>query len=228
MARLSSLMILICCIVSVANAQDSSKKFKPAKPYARPAAYPAAVKPAYQQPVYARQDTGTIPKDQSLSGQYKYLLTKVYHYQQPLIAALWKNASDTLNLNKHKLKDAQAKLGIQNKAIDSLKVTLTNTGQTLSEANAKRDTISLAGVPVTKSAYNMIMWGLVVVFGITAAIVIARSGIHSREANYRTKLYSDLEEDYKNFKAKANEKEKKLARELQTERNKLDDLLGNS
>ena len=117
MARLSIALIVICCIISAANAQDSSKKFKPVKtykPYAKPVAYPAAAKPAYQQPVYARQDTGTIPKDQSLSGQYKYLL-------QPLIAALWKNASDTLNLNKHKLKDAQAKLGIQNKAIDSLK-----------------------------------------------------------------------------------------------------------
>ena len=64
---------------------------------------------------------------------------------------------------------------------------------------------------------------LVVVFGITAAIVIARSGLHSREATYRTKLYTELEEEYKTFKAKANEKEKKLARELQTERNKLDD-----
>ena len=227
MARLSVILILICCIMSAVSAQDSSKKPKPVKTYTRPATYPAAVRPAYPQPAYAMRDTGNIPKDQSLSGQYKYLLAKVYHYQQPLVAALWKNASDTLNLNKHKLRDAQTKLAAQIKVIDSLKATLTNTGHTLADANAKRDTISLAGVPLTKSAYNLIMWGLVVVFGITAAIVIARSGMHSREAGYRTKLYSELEEEYKTFKAKANEKEKKLARELQTERNKLDDLLGN-
>ena len=228
MAGLRIALILICCIVSSVHAQDSNKKVKPIKSYTKPAVYQPVAKPAYQHPAYNRPDTASIPKDQSLSGQYKYLLTKVYHYQEPLIATLWKNASDTLNLNKRKLKDAQAKLVVQNKAIDSLKGSLTNTGQTLSEANAKRDTITLAGVPVTKSTYNLIMWGLVVIFGVTAAIVIARSGIHSREANYRTKLYSELEEEYKTFKAKANEKEKKLARELQTERNKLDDLLGNS
>jgi hypothetical protein len=57
-------------------------------------------------------------------------------------------------------------------------------------------------------------------------LVIASSGAHRREANYRSKLYNELEEDYKTYKAKANEKEKKLARELQTERNKLDELLG--
>ena len=71
------------------------------------------------------------------------------------------------------------------------------------------------------------MWGLVILFGATAAVVIARSGLHSREARYRINLYNELEEEFKTYKAKANEKEKKLARELQTERNKLDELRGN-
>jgi len=70
------------------------------------------------------------------------------------------------------------------------------------------------------------MWGLVIGFGAIAAIVIAKSGNNSREATYRIKLYNELEEEYKVYKAKANEKEKKLARELQTERNKLDELTG--
>jgi hypothetical protein len=39
-------------------------------------------------------------------------------------------------------------------------------------------------------------------------------------------LYNELDEEYKAYKVKSNEKEKKLARELQTERNKLDELLG--
>ena len=70
------------------------------------------------------------------------------------------------------------------------------------------------------------MWGLVVFFGVIAFAVIARSAGYRREATYRTQLYTELEEEFKTFKTKANDKEKKLARELQTERNKLDDLLG--
>ncbi len=88
------------------------------------------------------------------------------------------------------------------------------------------DAVDLLGISVTKSGYNLIMWGLVLVFGITAIVVIARTGSYRREAKYRTDLYTELEEEYKTYKSKANEKEKKLARELQTERNKLDELLG--
>ncbi|NNU34318.1 hypothetical protein HK413_09460 [Mucilaginibacter sp. S1162] len=70
------------------------------------------------------------------------------------------------------------------------------------------------------------MWGLVLIVGAIAGVVLARSGGARKEAAYRTTLYNELEEEFKTYKAKANEKEKKLARELQTERNKLDELTG--
>jgi hypothetical protein len=70
------------------------------------------------------------------------------------------------------------------------------------------------------------MWGLVILLGAIAGIVIARSGRFKYEADYRIKLYNELEEEFKGYKSKANDKEKKLARELQTERNKVDELMG--
>ncbi|TFF33820.1 hypothetical protein [Mucilaginibacter psychrotolerans] len=171
-------------------------------------------------------DNPALLNDKSLNGQYQYLLTKVYHYQQPLIMALWKNYSDTLSATRRKLTEASTKLKLQTQKADSLLADITAKDQTLSTSNAKADSVSLLGMPLTKATYNWIMWGLVVGFGAIAIVVIASSGAHRREANYRTKLYNELEEDYKTYKAKANEKEKKLARELQTERNKLDELLG--
>jgi hypothetical protein len=133
---------------------------------------------------------------------------------------------DTLNTERRKLAEAQSKLATQTKDINTLKTDVTTKDQTLSESNAKRDEISLLGISLTKSSYNLLMWGLVIAFGVIAAVVIARSGAHTREAKYRIKLYEELDEEYKTYKSKANEKEKKLARELQTERNKLDELLG--
>ncbi|MDP9081156.1 MAG: hypothetical protein M3O71_27380, partial [Bacteroidota bacterium] len=91
---------------------------------------------------------------------------------------------------------------------------------------AQVDEVNIAGITLSKTAYNLIVWGLVVLFGATAAIVIARSGSARHEAKYRTRLYEELEDDFKAYKAKANDKEKKLARELQTERNKVDELMG--
>lgn len=167
------------------------------------------------------------PQDKTLAGQYHYLLSKIYSpTQQDLVGAFHKSFMDTLTQVRQILKASQDKLALQTKTIDSLQNSSKANNESLSEANAKRNEVSLLGIGIDKSTYNIIMWGLVLVLGATAAIVIGRSGAASREARYRAQLYNELEEDYKNYKAKANEKEKKLARELQTERNKLDDLLG--
>lgn len=160
--------------------------------------------------------------DKSLNGQYQYLLTKVYNYQRPFVDAIWKNFTDTLKNTRNQLKAANDKVAEQNKTIAGLQADVTAKEQTISQT----DTISLLGIALAKSTYNIIMWGLVLIVGAIAGVVIARSGGARREAVYRTTLYNELEEEFKTFKAKANEKEKKLARELQTERNKLDELTG--
>ncbi|MDB5029806.1 MAG: hypothetical protein JWP71_527 [Mucilaginibacter sp.] len=177
-------------------------------------------------PDAARVDTtvkiAPAPIDKSLNGQYQYLLTKVYRAQQPFVEAMWKTFMDTLKTTRNQLKDVHEKLNQQSKIISGLQTDVSNRDQTLLQT----DTISLFGISLSKTSYNLIMWGLVVAIGIIAAVVIAQSGGYRKEATYRTTLYNELEEEFKAYKAKTNEKEKKLARELQTERNKVDELMG--
>ncbi|MGY4538521.1 hypothetical protein ACVW0P_002941 [Mucilaginibacter sp. UYNi724] len=239
--RITLLAIFILGSAGFCLAQDSTKKVTAAKPVAAKPKYSAYKKPAVTTvpvsgaagvtaaPVAVQQRplAPVAPVDKSLRGQYQYLLTKVYNYQQPLVAALFKNYNDTLSITRKQLKQAQLTVAEQSKTIDTLKKSSTGKDQQVAESKAKVDEVSLVGVPLSKSTYNLIMWGLVIGFGVIAAIVIARSGSHSRAASYRTKLYNELEEEYKTYKTKANEKEKKLARELQTERNKNDELTGN-
>jgi hypothetical protein len=225
------LMIVFLGSVNRGFSQDTTKKTGSAKSAvikpitAKPPPVPPSTVNKYVMPKATKADSALV-KDKSLNGQYKYLVSKLYHYQEPLASALWKNMRDTLTTERRKLATAEAKLDAQTKDIASLKTDVTTKDQTLSESNAKRDEINLLGISLTKASYNLLMWGLVIAFGVIAAVVIARSGAHSREAKYRIKLYEELDEEYKAYKSKANEKEKKLARELQTERNKLDELLG--
>ena len=232
---LQLIIVFITCFSLSLHAQDSVKKTSAVKSPAKTAVKPPVTKPiappALPKPTYTRvaDTTGqSINTDKSLSGQYKYLLTKIYGYQQPLLAAFHKSIMDTLVQTRHALRDTNAKLAVANKTIDSLTNGIKSTNQSLTESNAKVNAIDFVGISLPKSTYNLIMWGLVIIFGAAAAVVIARSGSYSREAKYRTQLYNELEEEYRVYKAKANEKEKKLARELQTERNKLDDILGKS
>ncbi len=248
------LFLSLLILTGAANAQDTTKKAKVAAAPGKVAVYNPYTKKYYYKkaggavtkplgaatPMVSQSQTAqpaptqavapapvSAPVDKSLRGQYQYLLTKVYNYQQPLVSALFKNYSDTLSATRRQLKEAKATLDAQTKTIDTLKSSSASKDQNLNQAQAKVDEVTLLGMPIKKSTYNLIMWGLVVAFGVIAAVVLARSGSHSREAKYRIKLYEELEEEYKTYKTKANEKEKKLARELQTERNKLDELLGN-
>ncbi|MDR3695144.1 hypothetical protein [Mucilaginibacter sp.] len=243
MLRIKLIALFICFLSAAGFAQDTVKKPHNAKPHhiykytgaayhqykidsaAKAAQQKAPIQPPAVQQAAVKKDStapAPAPANNSLNSQYQYLLSKVYHYQQPLISALWKNASDTLNVNRARLNTALKKLSIQSKTIDSLNTQITSKD---AEIN-KVDGIGIFGLLLSKTTYNLIVWGLVGLFGVIALVVIIRSGSLKREATYRTQLYSELEEEFKNYKTKANEKEKKLARELQTERNKLDELLG--
>jgi hypothetical protein len=241
MLRTIFAVLLICSIITFGHAQDSLKKTTPVKTapvkvlpnlkaykhhyYYHHYKADSAAKAQALQPGAVKADSvapAPVVIDKSLNGQYQYLLTKVYHYQQPLISDFWKNASDTLANNRRKLQAAQNKLATQSKTIDSLNTQISGKDNSL----ARVDGVDVFGLLLSKTAYNLIVWGLVALFGITTFVVIARSGSFKREARYRSQLYTELEEEFKAYKTKANDKEKKLARELQTERNKLDDLLG--
>ena len=236
-----ALLILFTITTDVVNAQDSLKKGKaPVKvtgirPGYKKPGYPVKANPNTGAPAQAttttlkNQITNADPSqlnDKSLNGQYQYLLSKTYHYQQPLISALWKNVMDTLKIARQQLKTANAKLSTQNQTVSSLKADVSTKDQSLSETNQKVDSISVFGMLMPKATYNLVMFGLVIVLAIALFIVIATTAKHKHEARYRIGLYEELDEEYKTFKLKANEKEKKLARELQTERNKVDELMG--
>ena len=109
---------------------------------------------------------------------------------------------------------------------DSLKKIAADQQQSTTQAEERVDAISLFGILLTKSSYNLLMVGLVSLLAVALIVVILSTSRHKKEAKYRTELYEEIEEDFKTFKAKAHEKELKLARELQTERNKVDELLG--
>ena len=87
------------------------------------------------------------------------------------------------------------------------------------------DEISMLGISINKGTYNWIMWGLVLFLGAAFAFILFQSFSLRKEARYRSNLYSDLSEEFQAYKTKCNDKEKKLARELQTEKNRIDELL---
>lgn len=177
------------------------------------------------------QDT-TKTVDNSLSGQYKDLLAKSNHFQDYKVvkvhrlSALYKNFTDSLNKEKRSAKAIRQTLAAHNKEISELKSSLSKKDLELSAAHSRLDEISLLGIPMAKSSYNLLMWGLLILLAFILAIVLFKSSAYRKEAQHRTYLFDEISQEYKTYKTRANDKEKKLARELQDEINKVAELSG--
>lgn len=224
----------------ISPAVNPATTTNPAQQQVAKTTQPQATKPAPQQPAAPTTKDTTQPdlktpadpnqlNAKSLNNQYQYMLTKTFRFQQPLLAALWKNVNDTLAKVRNDAKTALAKQSTNAKLIDSLKAAAANASKepaASGSSSSSSDTISLLGISMSKSSYNLVMISLVVGLAIALTIVLGTIAKHKHEARHSTELYEEMEEEFKAYKAKATEKEIKLARELQTERNKLDELLG--
>jgi uncharacterized protein HemX len=168
-------------------------------------------------------------EDPSLKGQYEALLSKsktyyTYKLINPVrLTAFYRSVADSIRKERSSSKAAQAKIKAQAATIDTLNNQIEGKESSLESTNAKVNEISFLGISFSKSTYNTIVWSVIIVLGLALAFVIIRSAKNIHEAKYRTELYEEVSKEYQTFKVKANEKEKKLARELQDERNKLDE-----
>jgi len=168
--------------------------------------------------------------DPSLKGQYESLLyrSKSYYGAKLIVpgrlTAFYQNVADSIRKERAGSKNALLKIREQAKTIDTLNSQIKGNESSLASSNAKLDQISFLGIPFSKSAYNTLVWSIIIVLALALTFVVIRSAKNISEAKYRTELYDEVSKEYQTFKVKANEKEKKLARELQDERNKLDEL----
>jgi len=178
----------------------------------------------------AAQPMVIVKEDLSLRGQYQSIQNKSKSlYGSKLVnpyrlSTFWKSISDTLSKERKQLSHFRNLMAEQAQTIDTLKAQIAGKESTLADANSKLDEITFLGIAFTKSTYSTIVWSLIIILALALAIVIVRSAKYMHEAKYRTGLYQEISDEYQKYKVKANEKEKKLARELQDERNKLDEL----
>jgi uncharacterized protein HemX len=167
--------------------------------------------------------------DPSLNGQYQFMLKKSKSlYGARLInpsrlSSLWKSVNDTLRKERKQLQEARQEIKSQAGNISSLKGEVNGKESSLANANAAVNEIKFLGVSFNKGTYNTIVWAIIIVLGVGLAFVIFQSGKLRHEAKYRTELYQEVADEFQAHKVKAKDKEMKLARELQDERNKWDD-----
>jgi septal ring factor EnvC (AmiA/AmiB activator) len=172
----------------------------------------------------------SVNADPSLRGQYQSILSKSknlngFKVVNPTrLSSFWKSVNDTLRTERRQLPALKKQIAEEQKTIANLKAQLSEKEGALNSSNQKLDEITFLGISFSKGSYNTMVWTIILVLALALIIIIIRSAKLLHEAKYRSSLYEEISAEYQSYKVKANEKEKKLARELQDERNKLEEI----
>lgn len=108
----------------------------------------------------------------------------------------------------------------QRERIEELEAELEQTQQDLEDVTAEKDAITFLGFPFSKGSYMALMWGIVALLVVALIIFVYRFKNSNATTKEAQKNLRETEKEFEAYRAKSLEKEQRLGRQLQDERNK--------
>lgn len=127
---------------------------------------------------------------------------------------------DSLKTLQRELKSKHQLILSQNDSIQNLQKKMTELDADLKQTNIEKDSISLFGILISKTTYNIILWSSVIILLLSLCYFVFKfknSHLITSEAKENLK---EAEDELAAYKKKSLEREQKLRRELQDEINK--------
>jgi len=131
---------------------------------------------------------------------------------------------DTLASNRNQISGLNNEVADLKSQVNQLSTRITDLESQLEDSEALRESLVFLGIPLHKATYHLIVWILIaglVVFGVFAYTSFMRS---NKVTGKIRKEIKELELEYEEHKKKSHEKQIKMGRELQTERNLVEEL----
>ena len=162
----------------------------------------------------------------SIDNQFEYVIRKSNRYQEyKVVKTNWLytlkgNTLDSLNALSKQLADTGKIVENQEKEIEVLKSSLSDTNATLDQTNQEKNSMSLFGLQMTKTGYNALLWSIIA--GLLALFLLFVYKFKNSNAITRNaKLaLAETEEEFEAHRKRALEREQKVMRRLQDEINK--------
>lgn len=121
---------------------------------------------------------------------------------------------------KEEMASTQQATVARDKEIAELQQQLESLEAQLEEVTAEKESISIMGMQMSKAGYNTLMWSIIGILAAALALFVIKfrkSHVHTSEAK---KNLVEIEKEFDAYRVKALEKEQRLGRLLQDEKNK--------
>ena len=172
----------------------------------------------------------TSPTSATLEEQFRSMKETSNSYQdykvvkETLLNQFYSNVRDSIYAIKQRNLEAQSTITSQQQEIKRLQEELENQQKVLQENEFEIANTQVLGMNIEKETYNYIVWGIILALLILFAIAILKYKSSNRVAVKKRNEYETLDNEFNDFKARSREKEIKLMRDLQTERNAVEEL----
>jgi len=170
------------------------------------------------------------PTSNSLTNQFNWLKDKSNTYEEYKVIKItslnsfWKNINDSLYVVKSKYKNSLKEISKQDAELKNLKLEVEKRDKNLAGGEYDKAHITVLGIDFIKDNYVYLSWSIIGALILVILIGYYRYHSSQRIASNKTKDADSLNAELNDFKQKSREKELKMGRELQTERNKVEEL----
>jgi tetrahydromethanopterin S-methyltransferase subunit B len=167
----------------------------------------------------------------TINDQFEFVLRKSYNFRgtngqmyenvkRSMFLSLQAHTRDSINTLKTTLDNTRDVVSKQQSEINNLKTSLSKTQDTLNTTNTEKDSMSLLGLQMSKTNYNILMWLVVIVLLALLLIFIYKFKNSNVVTKTAKNTLAEVEEEFEEHRRTALEREQKVRRQLQDELNK--------
>ena len=176
---------------------------------------------------FSQSDPEALQENPSLRERFLYMKEKSQSYgaykvvKESVLDGVWKIAQDTIAAKEAAFQRAQQNINKLKGELNQSMQTLKGKEKSMEEIQHASTHINVIGIDFNKGTFittmAIIIAGLLVMLG----LVIGRMKLQSNSLSERNLAVSALTNEFDEYKQRAMERQTKLSRELQDERNKL-------
>ncbi len=178
----------------------------------------------------AQEQTETI-NDGSINDKFEFVLRKSGNFKgtngasyeavrRSMFLSLQAQTNDSINTLKETLANTNTVVANQEKEINDLKSNLSQTQGTLDATNKEKDSMSLMGMQMSKTSYNILLWSIIAGLFVLLLVFIFKFKNSNAVTRTAKNTLADLEMEFEEHRRVALEREQKVRRQLQDEINK--------
>jgi len=139
---------------------------------------------------------------------------------QAELTDLQKETSIYIQELKSEIEESNKDVLAQQENMEALEAQLASVNTQLAGVRAEKDAIEFLGMPFSKGSYKSIMWSIVGILVLALAFFVYRFKKGNSTTLEAKKRKLETEKEFEAYRAKSLEKEQKLGRMLQDERNR--------